>query len=100
MRCKFHQPPKQQGPNKRKPIAPVSKKRLEQLSTYRKVRSAYMKRNKKCEICKCDATEIHHKNSRENERLYDEAYFMSICRKCHRTIHENPKWAREQGYLI
>ncbi len=101
MRCKYHQPIKsfKNKPPKSR-IKPISDKRLEELAKYRIIREQYMKLNSKCELCTEKATEIHHKNSRENERLYDDKYFMSICRVCHIKIHEHPKWARENGYLI
>jgi hypothetical protein len=25
---------------------------------------------------------------------------MALCRACHRRCHDNPKWARENGYLV
>jgi hypothetical protein len=25
---------------------------------------------------------------------------MAVCRPCHQRIHDNPAWAKEQGYLV
>lgn len=78
----------------------VSPKRKKQLQLYKIIKEKYLKDNPKCEICKCEATEIHHKNGRNGERLNDTNYFMSICRYDHSYIHENPKQSREKGWLI
>ena len=78
----------------------VSKKRAEQNRKYKKIRDQFMEENPDCERCGNYATEIHHKNGRNGERLLDSDYFMAICRNCHRYIHEHPKEAREKGWLI
>jgi hypothetical protein len=46
------------------------------------------------------ATEVHHTNGRENERLLDRTYWMAVSREGHQWIHNNPKKARELGWLI
>lgn len=81
-------------------IQPISKKRLAELALYREVRDAYRLRFPYCEVCGENATEVHHKNGRTNDRLYDDKYFLSVCRPCHVKLHLNPKESREKGYLI
>jgi len=102
MRCKYHKP-RDVIKSKPKYISPVSKKRLTQLSEYRLVRDKYLEDNPKCEVYDCvnDTTNLHHKNGRNGNRLIDTGFFMSCCSDCHpKRIHENPKWARDNGYLI
>ena len=88
------------GKPKKKAIAPVSEKRLGELAEYRVVREKYMKEHPECEVCGEESGEIHHKNGRTNKRLTDDKYFLAVCRGCHNFIHDNPKEAREEGYLI
>lgn len=46
------------------------------------------------------ATEIHHTNGRENERLTDRVHWLAVSREGHQWIHANPKESRKQGWLI
>lgn len=94
-----YQSEKRKGKEK-KVIKKVSDKRKTQDKTYQLVRKAYLLKNPNCEVCGVDASEIHHKNGRTNERLIDSDYFLSVCRPCHNEIHANPEHARREGYLI
>jgi len=104
--CKWHQhrrTDKKVGFKKSKAIQPISKKRLEELATYRPLRDKYLRENTECEVRECTnkSTHIHHKNGRIGAILYYVPYFMAVCNECHpEKIHENPAWARENGYLI
>jgi len=92
-------PPKK----KKKRIKPVANKRLEQLAIYRPLRDKYLSDNPICEVhdCNNETTNLHHKNGRAGKMLYNVNYFMACCHLCHpQKIHENPEWARENGYLI
>lgn len=84
-------------------IKPISDKKAEELKIYRVKRDAYLKEITECEVRECNkkSTHIHHMNGRIGKNLYDDNMFMAVCNSCHPSkIHENPKWAREQGYLI
>lgn len=88
---------------KSKAIKPVSNKRLEELAIYRPLRDKYLAEHPICEVKGCErkTTNLHHKNSRVGKMLYATEYFMACCELCHpKGIHENPEWARENGYLI
>ena len=78
----------------------ISKKRAKQLKEYSKLRAEHLKDNYLCDVCGCEATEIHHKNKRSGDRLLDNLYFMSVCRRCHQHIHLNPQQSRDKGYMI
>lgn len=78
----------------------VSNKRSKQLAEYKIIRDKFMIDNPLCERCHRQATENHHKNGRNGERLLDTNYFMAVCRQCHQWIHAHPKEAREVGWLI
>jgi len=85
---------------KRTRLAPMSKKRKEDSKEYYKLRNAYMKEHPVCEVCGGrDSQDLHHKHGRGIYYLTVE-YFMAVCRYDHTKIHENPNWAREQGYLL
>lgn len=88
---------------KNKRISPVSQKRLEQLAIYRVRRDKYLREHPVCEVHDCNkaTTNLHHKATRRGILLIIVKYFMATCEACHpKRIHENPKWARENGYLI
>lgn len=90
------------GKQKKSHIKPISDKRAEELAKYREVRAEYKKAHPQCEVLGCTkkGQDLHHKNERHGKRVYDSEYFMSVCRYHHRWIHENPKEAREMGYLV
>jgi len=93
---------KKSKPIKRKAIAPVSQKRLGELAEYRKLKKEFMAlpENKICPVTGLPATEIHHMNGRENDRLNDTEFFLAVSRKGHEWIHANPNSARAKGWLI
>lgn len=99
--CTYHQ--HLRTDKKEKAISPISEKKAEELAMYRPRRDKYLKENTVCEVRECSkpSTHIHHKNGRIGKMLYDVDFFMAVCNGCHpQKIHENPEWAREQGYLI
>lgn len=75
-------------PKKKYRINPFSKKKLEQLKTYRKLRDDYMSNNTICEFegCNNKADDLHHKRPR-SVFLNDVSVFMAVCRSCHDKIH-------------
>lgn len=103
--CKWHMPKKPIEAKKkpiqtRSPLKKVSGKRAKELAAYSALRKSWFDAHPNCEVCNSPATDIHHKWNRENERLNDTAYWMSVCRGCHSELHLNPIWARENNYLI
>jgi hypothetical protein len=93
---------------KKKAIAPVSEKRLIELAEYRVKRNEFLAKpeNHYCPVMKhftgahVRVTEIHHMNGREHQRLNDTEFWLAVCRKGHRWIHEHPESARVLGWLI
>ena len=83
-------------------IKPVSDKRAKQKATYLLARKVFLmeEENKYCPVNGSLATEIHHTNGRENERLLDREYWLAVSREGHQWIHANPIEAREKGWLI
>lgn len=84
---------------KRTPIRKISKKRKSQMTIYLKERTKFLD-GKICPVTNQPATEIHHTNGRENERLNDKKYWLAVTRKGHQYIHANLPWAREKGFMI
>lgn len=83
----------------RKRIKPISESLSLKLKEYRIVRDIFMKDNPNCECCGMPSQDLHHKKGR-GKNLSELKYFMSVCRKCHNYIHENPKRSRELLYLL
>lgn len=84
---------------KRKRLNPYSKSKVKEREQYRAARLFYLNKHPNCEICQRPADDIHHKRGR-GKFLCDTSTFMATCRFCHNRIHDNPGWARENGYLI
>lgn len=78
----------------------VSEKRKEQNAEYAILREAFLKENPKCACCGDPSQHVHHRAGRQNDMLLEKQYFMAVCDGCHREIHDNPEWARQQGYMI
>jgi len=45
------------------------------------------------------ATEVHHDERRDGNKLNDPSTYTGGCHPCHQYVEEHPKWAREQGYI-
>ena len=78
----------------------VSTKRAAQLREYKRIRIEFLEANPDCQICGGVATEIHHTNKRNGERLIDTKYFMALDRKCHNMVHHYPEESKKRGWLI
>jgi 5-methylcytosine-specific restriction endonuclease McrA len=85
---------------KRTRLRRVSKVRASQLRTYSRLRLAFLRQHVNCWICGKVATEVHHVHGREGKKLYDFSHCLALCFQCHRKVHDNPKWARGEGYLV
>jgi hypothetical protein len=91
-----------------KPIKQFSDKRAKRNQAYLVARKVFLlePQNKYCPVMKTlfnktvEATEVHHTNGRENERLNDRDHWLAVSREGHQWIHNNPKESRELGWLI
>lgn len=52
-----------------------------------------------CARCGNQFTEIHHRQ-RRREGKHGYANLVGLCGTDHRFVHANPKWARDNGYII
>ena len=87
--------------SRRSRLRRASKTRAAQLREYAGLRKAWIKDHLFCEICHKNMTaQVHHKSGRVNTRLLDTEYWCAICTACHSRIHTDPKWAKENGYLL
>ena len=82
-----------------KPPRKVSKKTAKLTAQYLKERVAFLD-GKICPITGRTATEVHHTDGREYERLVDFTKCIAVSHEGHKKIHANPEWARQKGYLI
>lgn len=88
------------------PLRRVSTKRAKLLRAYTAIRKDFLSRRWLCEPCHFNgrygifSTEVHHRRGRIGSMLVNEAYFLPVCRECHRWIHDHPSEARMKGYLV
>lgn len=90
-------------PTKPKKNIPMkSVKRIVEEKLYLKKRKEYLTKNLRCEVKGCNhvVEEIHHKKGKIGKLLYDEKYFMAVCRKHHTEIELNPEWAYKNKYSL
>ena len=85
--------------DKPKAIAPQSKKKKEEASTYTKLRDAYLFLKPTCEAklvgCTGKSTDIHHKKGRVGDNYLAIGTWLAVCRSCHQWIELNPNEAKE-----
>jgi predicted amidophosphoribosyltransferase len=84
----------------RQRIKPVSAKRTRENAEYTKLRREFLAAHPICLVCKRQASEIHHACGRQGKRLLDVEFFRPLCAPCHRKVHDNPAWAKENRLLI
>lgn len=87
---------------RRSPLRKVSKKRQADLRCYHRLRLKFLGDWPKCQVCDCrESTDIHHKLPKgRGGKLNDITIFLAVCRICHNRIHQEPKWAEENGWLL
>lgn len=79
----------------------ASRVRRTQLRHYSEKRLEFLRLHLFCQICEHRvSTEVHHRQGRNGKRLLDFSDCLAVCFSCHRKIHDRPKWARENGYLV
>lgn len=108
---------------KRTRLRPVSKKREIENRAYEKAKREWRKNHDgRCELrywgeyvlsyvdmiadgedinrCRNKAGRNPHHRAKRGRQLSNIDYFMGVCPKCHRWIHEHENKARELGYLV
>lgn len=87
-------------PTKRRFISPVSKSKAKKDKIYQVKRQMFLE-GKFCPITGKAATEVHHTYSGADRSKYylDESTWVAVSREGHNYIHNNPIWAKENGYL-
>jgi hypothetical protein len=87
---------------KKKPISIKSVKRMAEERLYLKKKKEYLTAHIRCEVKGCNrvSEDVHHKKGRVGKLLYDEKYFMAVCRLHHTEIEINPDWAIKNGYSV
>lgn len=106
-------------PLKRKtPLKKVSRKQKTRLDKYMDARRAFIEElenydsSLRCQVCSdlvCSGrsmvtlrvgTEVHHMKGRVGSLLWNQDFFLWVCRVHHDQIHQNPKEARKNGWLV
>lgn len=56
--------------------------------------------NSVCEVChKRHPLSVHHTRGRTGALRDTKEFFLAVCFKCHRWIHDNPEEARKRGWI-
>lgn len=78
-----------------KPIAKISKNRIEALKIYRRKRDKFFEENPVCMFPGCSSRKItlHHGRGRVGSFLTDKRWFKSLCWPHHKYCEENPSEA-------
>ena len=79
-----------------------SVKRMAEERLYAKKKKEYLTAHIRCEVKGCNrvSEDIHHKKGRVGKLLFNEKYFMAVCRDHHTEIELNPDWAIKNKYSI
>jgi hypothetical protein len=95
-------PDKLEKPLKRTKVRSVSKKQGIRLKEYSQIKAMYLPNYPNCEFKECRelSNEVHHKAGKTGKLLFDERYFMAVCREHHIWIETHPKESKELGYSV
>lgn len=99
----FKPPKKDREVKPRKPIAKKSEKRKVADIEYKKLNIQFLSENTMCAIYPhLRATEVHHTHcGKDRDKYYlDTTTWLPVSREGHNHIHNNPKEAREKGWLF
>lgn len=79
----------------------ISKRKVGLYREYSITASEYLKEHPFCQVegCSKPSEHCHHRAGR-GANLLNKEYFLAVCAKDHRFIHDNPAWAKENGYLF
>ena len=83
----------------KKPMNKVSARHAKELTKYQQAKREHFALNPFCAICGFGADDIHHMAKR-GKNLCNKETFLSLCRRCHCEVHDNPAWAKENGYIL
>src|ERR1017187_298118 len=73
------------------------------MAIYRPIAEMFKREHPCCVVCvemeRYGATsDIHHQLGRDALLLFDIRHWLPVCRFHHAQIHDNPAWAKENGY--
>jgi 5-methylcytosine-specific restriction endonuclease McrA len=87
---------------RKKALRRQSPRQKGRLAIYYYLRAPFMENNPVCQICGVEkSTDVHHRKYRYGPLLYDQQWWMAVCRSCHKNkIHGDVKNARKMGWLI
>jgi hypothetical protein len=93
---------------KKSPLKKMSPEKARNYRRFLALKPVYLDEHIFCECpgwrgnasCLHRAIEIHHMKGQQGDLMFDERYFMPVCRGCHRHIEDNKKWARSVGAIL
>jgi len=91
----------------RKPVRRVSSQRAKELARYAKLRVEFLATHSLCQCWTClhpsfpmyPATQVHHMAGRMGKLLCHSEFWLAVCNRCYRWIHNNPSIARAAGLI-
>lgn len=92
-----------ENPPSRVPLPKVSKRQAKRNKEYSAARAMKLEQQPFCERCLRDgaqtvATQTHHIQGRDGERMMDVENLLAVCVYCHEWLHAHPQEAKELGY--
>lgn len=85
-------------------IKPRSKKMEKEMKLYLKEKAEFLKPGDQCElnteVCRGEATVIHHTKGRIGKLLRDKRYWKKSCVHCNNHVENKDKEAREKGLKL
>lgn len=70
------------------------------MKIYKKLRKEFLEQNPRCAVYQNrKATDVHHMRGRAGRLFLCVRYWLPVSRRAHIRIGEEPRWAREHGYL-
>ena len=89
-------------------LKPMSQKRAQENQGYGRLKRQFHLQHPTCEVrmrgaklCGRPAMkQPHHMAGREGEWLLKILFWLPVCLKHHKMIHDNPAWAYQEGYMV
>lgn len=86
---------------KKSPLRKTSSKRAKEMRQYRAEVKLWLSDHRMlCAVCRFNPpTQCRHRRGRIGRLLLDKRFWLPVCDKCHKDIHDDPQWARMNGLL-
>lgn len=86
-------------------LSPISAARRKRMAAYGIKVSKWKRANPLCKVCFTRGRKVaktqdcHHRRGRVGQLLFEEKYWLPVCRPCHIHIHAHCGWAKNYGFI-